>query len=173
MYLGVEVALVCLYALRLPIGVTWHFYHQDKAIREGKPFWTGIIVTIIITYSLGIAGGAALIAESKWGLPLVATSCVVLIVRTVLTAWALMFGLGAVGATPRRERGAGQVRIAPAGRYAPRESAGRRLSPSSRATITVQAASASTFTAVRAMSSMRSNTSSTPIASAAIRLRRE
>lgn len=93
-FLGVEVALICLYALRLPVGVTWHFYHQDKAFRQGKRFWIGIIITIIITYALGVAGGAALITGSSWGLPLVGTCCVLLVVRTVLTAWALMFGVG-------------------------------------------------------------------------------
>lgn len=101
--LGVAVALICLYALRLPIGVTWHFYHQDKAFREGKRFWTGIVITIFITYSLGFAGGAALIAGSPWGLPLVATCCVVLVVRTVLTAWALMFGVKPADAASKPE----------------------------------------------------------------------
>lgn len=103
MYLGIEVVLVSLYALRLPIGVTWYYYHQDKVIRERNPFWTDIIVTIIVAYSLGIVGGAGLIAGANWGLPLVATSCVALVVRTVLTAWALMFGLGPASATAKPE----------------------------------------------------------------------
>jgi hypothetical protein len=92
-FFGSEVALVSLYGLRLPIGVTWHLYRQDEAIRERKPFWIGSVVTIILAYALGIAGGTALIAGSNWGFALVATSCVVLMVRTVLSSWSLMFGV--------------------------------------------------------------------------------
>ena len=100
---GIGVAVISLYALRLPIGVTWHYYHLDKAVRERNPFWTGVIVTIVIAYAMGIAGGAGLVAGAPWGLAMVATSCVVLLVRTVLTAWALMFGLEPVDASTRPE----------------------------------------------------------------------
>jgi len=91
-FFGIAVALVSLYGLRLPIRVTWYLYRQDKAIRESKPFWIGAVVTISLAYSLGIAGGTALMTASYWGLPLVAASCVLLMIRTVLNSWALMFG---------------------------------------------------------------------------------
>jgi hypothetical protein len=81
---GIEVALVSLYGLRLPIGVTWYLYRQDKAIRVRKSFWIGAVVTIGLAYALGIAGGTALMTGSYWGLPLVATSCVVLSLPVVI-----------------------------------------------------------------------------------------
>jgi hypothetical protein len=92
-FVGILVALVSLYGLRLPIGVTWHLYRQDPAIRERKPFWIGAVVTIGLAYAIGIVGGAALITGSYWGLPMVATCCVVLMIRTALSSWALMFGV--------------------------------------------------------------------------------
>jgi hypothetical protein len=48
-------------------------------------------ITIAIAYSLGAAGGAALILRPAWGPYLAAAACLTLIVRTVLTAWMLMF----------------------------------------------------------------------------------
>jgi hypothetical protein len=92
-FFGSEVALVSLYGLRLPIGVTWHLYRQDQAIRGQKPFWIGSVITVVMAYVLGIAGGAALVAGSSWGFALVALSCVVLMVRAVLSSWSLMFGV--------------------------------------------------------------------------------
>jgi hypothetical protein len=99
-WLGLEVAAVSLYGLRLPLGVTWHYCHQPADVRARNPFWTDVIVTIIVAYALGITAGVALVTGSGWGLPLVAASCGLLLVRTVLTAWALMFGLGS-GPTTR------------------------------------------------------------------------
>jgi hypothetical protein len=89
---GIEVALVCLYGLRLPIVVTWHLCRQDEAVRAHKPLWLGSVITIGTAYVLGIAGGIALFVGSNWGFALVATTCVVLMVRAVLSSWALMFG---------------------------------------------------------------------------------
>jgi len=78
--LGIEVALVCLYGLRLPIVVTWYLYRQDEAVRAHKPLWLGSVITI-------------------------ATACVVLMVRAVLSSWALMFGAESAAVTSKPERG--------------------------------------------------------------------
>jgi hypothetical protein len=93
------VALVCLYGLRLPIVVTWHLYRQDEAVRAHKPLWLGSVITVATAYALGIAGGIALFAGSNRGFALVATACVVLMVRAVLSSWALMFGAEPTSAT--------------------------------------------------------------------------
>ena len=92
MFFGIGVALVCLYGLRLPIVVTWHLYRQDETVRAHKPLWLGSVITVATAYTLGIAGGIALLAGSNHGFALVATTCVVLMVRAVLSSWALMFG---------------------------------------------------------------------------------
>ncbi len=99
--LGCEAALISAYGLRLPIGITWNYYHQDEAVRGRHPFWTGIVVAIFAIYSLGAVGGVALLAGFKWGLPAIATACLALLVRSVLTAWALMFGLERIEGTKR------------------------------------------------------------------------
>jgi hypothetical protein len=97
---GIEVALVCLYGLRLPIVVTWHLYRQDEAVRAHKPLWLGSVITVVTAYTLGIAGGIALLAGSNRGFALVAATCVVLMVRAVLSSWALMFGAEPASAEP-------------------------------------------------------------------------
>ena len=96
--LGTAVALVCLYGLRLPIVVTWYLYRQDAAVRAHKSLWLGSVLTIVTAYTLGIAGGIALFAGSNRSFALVATACVVLMVRAVLSSWALMFGAEAASA---------------------------------------------------------------------------
>ena len=52
-----------------------------------------LIATIIVAYLLGAAGGAVLIGHALWGLYMIVLSCVMKIVRSVLTAWMLMFGM--------------------------------------------------------------------------------
>ncbi len=42
-------------------------------------------------YLLGAAGGITLIVHPSWSLYPVAASCIILLVRTVRTAWMLMF----------------------------------------------------------------------------------
>jgi len=42
---------------------------------------------------LGVAGGIGLIAGSDWSFALIAASCIVLMVRAVLSSWSLMFGV--------------------------------------------------------------------------------
>ena len=93
--LGAELIVFHLFGLRLPILFTYtHFIEH----RGGFPF--SMIVTISAGYLLGAAGGAALIGGCGWGLYLVTASCAILLVRSVLTAWMLMFGRPHA-ATPR------------------------------------------------------------------------
>jgi hypothetical protein len=94
--LGAELAALHLYGLRLPVLFTWKHFIANHA---GFPF--SMIVTIGTGYSLGVLGGVALMLHSAWSLYLVAASCIVILVRSVLTAWILMFG--------RREAKAGDA----------------------------------------------------------------
>ncbi len=87
--LGAELVAIHLFGLRLPIVFTRRHFIQN---RGGFPI--SMIVTISTGYLLGAAGGAALIGHTGWGLYLVAASCVIILVRSVLTAWMLMFGSG-------------------------------------------------------------------------------
>ena len=85
--LGAELVAVHLFGFRLPVIFTYRYFIEN---RGGFPF--SMIVTISTGYLLGAAGGAALIGEASWGVYLVAASCVIILVRSVLTAWMLMFG---------------------------------------------------------------------------------
>jgi hypothetical protein len=85
--LGAELVAVHLFGLRLPITFT---YRHFIANRGGFPI--SMIVTISTGYLLGAAGGIALIGGAGWALYPVAASCVTILVRSVLTAWMLMFG---------------------------------------------------------------------------------
>ena len=83
---GLELIGLHLFGLRLPLLFTYtHF------IRNHGGFPMAMIVTISAGYLLGAAAGAALIWRPEWGLALAAVACAVLMVRTVLTAWMLMF----------------------------------------------------------------------------------
>jgi predicted MFS family arabinose efflux permease len=50
-----------------------------------------MITTIVAGYGLGAAGGGAFVLHSGWAPYLVSASCIILVVRSVLTAWMLMF----------------------------------------------------------------------------------
>lgn len=52
-----------------------------------------LILPIVAAYLLGVAGGVAAFRLLDWSLYLVAASCITKIVRSVLTAWILMFGM--------------------------------------------------------------------------------
>jgi hypothetical protein len=84
--LGAELAVIHFYGLRLPVFFTYRHFIQHHA-----GFQLRIVVTIAIAYSLGIAGGIGLILHAPWSMYRVTVSCIVLMVRTVLTAWGLMF----------------------------------------------------------------------------------
>ncbi len=83
---GAELVAMHLFGLRLPILFTYHHFVRNRA---GFPF--SMIVTISTGYSLGAAGGVVLLAGATWGLYLAAASCTIILVRSVLTAWMLMF----------------------------------------------------------------------------------
>jgi len=84
--LGIELIFIHLFGLRLPI-----FFTYTHMIKRSAGFPLAITATIGAGYLLGAAGGVALMAHASGGLYLVAASCVILLVRTVLTAWMLMF----------------------------------------------------------------------------------
>jgi hypothetical protein len=90
--IGAELIAVNLFGLRLPLTITLTYFRQNVTISERGRFPTAVILTIIAAYLLGVAGGGVLLSLRSWGLYLVAASCMLKVVRTVLTAWMLMFG---------------------------------------------------------------------------------
>jgi hypothetical protein len=92
-FLGAELIAINLLGLRIPLIFTYKYLNKHITISHRGGFPTGLILTIIATYLLGIVAGVGVFRLSLWGLYLVAASCVIKIVRAVLTAWMLMFGI--------------------------------------------------------------------------------
>jgi hypothetical protein len=92
-FLGAELIALNLFGLRLPLTIIRRYARQHITISERGGFPTRLIATIIGAYLLGAAGGVAILIRQDWGLYLVAAACIIKLVRTVLTAWMLMFGM--------------------------------------------------------------------------------
>lgn len=118
--MGAELIAVNLFGLRAPLVMIFKFLGRNISIGAYGGFPTVPILTIVTAYLIGIAGGASLLGWSgsfglldvvarmlpldtnawtalvnrpDWGLHLVAISCTIILVRAVLNAWTLMFGV--------------------------------------------------------------------------------
>jgi len=91
-FTGGELIAVNLFGLRLPLTIIAR-YAGRITISERGGFPTVLIATIIVAYLLGVAGGTVPIGHPLWGLYMIVLSCVIKIVRSVLTAWMHMFGM--------------------------------------------------------------------------------
>jgi hypothetical protein len=89
-FMAIELIAINLFGLRLPFTIIRRYVGQRITISERGGFPTGLIVTIIVAYALGIAGGALVFVQPNWGLYVVAVSCMTKVVRSVLTAWMFM-----------------------------------------------------------------------------------
>jgi hypothetical protein len=90
---GAELIAINVFGLQGPLLFTYKYYDKHITISRSGGFPTGLILTITAAYLIGIAGGIAALRLLDWGLYLVAASCLLKIVRAVLTAWMLMFGM--------------------------------------------------------------------------------
>ena len=91
--LGVGLVAINLFALWLPLRITYLYFKSDK--EPGHRGWTIFrAIIIIVSFLLGIAGGEqVLIGYLNWGIYLVAISCVTLIVMVVWNTWSIMLGI--------------------------------------------------------------------------------
>ncbi len=92
-FVGAELIGINVLGLRLPLAFIYKYFSKHITISNRGGFPMGLILAIIAAYLLGLAGGVALFRRLDWGLYLVAASCLSKIVRSVLTAWTLMFGM--------------------------------------------------------------------------------
>jgi hypothetical protein len=104
--MGIELIALNLYGLRLPLRTIANYIGQGVTISERGGFPMRLVLTIICAYLLGAAGGLAVAAHVEWALYLVALSCMIKLVRTVLTAWMLMFGMFHEAAAPKLDAAA-------------------------------------------------------------------
>jgi len=90
---GAELIALNLFGMRGPLLFSVRYAGKRIRISPRGSFPTGLILTIAAAYLAGIGGGVAVLKHIDWSLSLVAASCMAKIVRSVLTAWMLMFGL--------------------------------------------------------------------------------
>lgn len=92
-FIGAELIAINAVGLQFPLAFIYKYFNKHITISPRGGFPMGLILTIIAAYLLGVAGGVAALKSFDWGLYLVAASCILKIVRSVLTAWMLMFGM--------------------------------------------------------------------------------
>ena len=92
-FVGVELIALNAFGMRGPVLFSLRYAGKHIRISPRGRFPTGLILTIAAAYLAGIGGGMAVLERLDWSLSLVAASCVAKIVRAVLSAWMLMFGL--------------------------------------------------------------------------------
>jgi hypothetical protein len=92
-FMGAELIAINLFGLRVPLLFTYTYLNRHITISHRGGFPMGLILTVIAAYLMGILAGVAVFRRLDWGLYGVAAACVIKIVRAVLTAWMLMFGM--------------------------------------------------------------------------------
>ncbi len=92
-FVGAELVALNIFGLRGPLAFSYKYFNKPITISHHGGFPLGLIVTIAAAYLVGVGGGVAAFKMLDWSLYLIAASCVLKIVRSVLTAWMLMFGM--------------------------------------------------------------------------------
>jgi hypothetical protein len=99
--LGAELVAVNLLWLGAPLSFTYQAVVKNPVLGKSGGFSVYRALAFIVGYLFGIAGGAALIAGSSWGLYLVTTTYVIFLVSVVLNARGMMLGLEQTGKTKK------------------------------------------------------------------------
>ena len=92
-FLGAELMVLNLVGLWIAISTSYTFIykHRDDVHRGGMKMSRAI--PLCGAYLLGIAGGIAVIQDSRWGMYIVTVSYTTLLVTVVLGAWSTMLGI--------------------------------------------------------------------------------
>ena len=99
--LGAELVAANLCGLWLPLSFTYKVFIKSRDTGRQGGYSIYRAMNYIAGYLVGIAGGAALIEQSNWGLYLVTVAYVNFLVGAIWNAWAIMLG---VGATAKRRK---------------------------------------------------------------------
>ena len=90
---GIEVAALNVLGLALPLSNIYSFVYKNKAAAQPGGWAIGRAFRYILAFVIGIAGGAALVADSLWGMYFVTASYVLLLVAVIANAWSIMLGV--------------------------------------------------------------------------------
>ena len=94
---GAELIAINLLGLLVPLRFIYIRFNKSEDFHDGGGFGRGPwprAISFIAIFLVGTAGGATLFEHSNWGIYLVTTSCVILLVTVVLNAWSIMVGVG-------------------------------------------------------------------------------
>jgi len=92
-FAGVELIAINLFGLRLPVAIIHRYFNKNITISSRGGFPTMLLATIMLAYLLGAVGGGMMFHHPGRAMYLVTVSCLIKLVRSVLTAWMLMFGV--------------------------------------------------------------------------------
>jgi hypothetical protein len=78
----------------VPLRNVYLFFYKspETGRRGGWVVWRA--AAFISAFALGVAGGAIVLAQSIWGLYLVTTGYVLVLVTVALNSWSIMMGIG-------------------------------------------------------------------------------
>jgi hypothetical protein len=92
--LGAELVAVSLCGLWFPVSFTFKAFLKNKATGKRGNFSIFRATSYVMGYVLSIAGGAALIKQSNWGMYLVTLAYVISLISAIWNAWMIMVGIG-------------------------------------------------------------------------------
>jgi hypothetical protein len=92
-FLAVELIVINLVGLRLPFTIIATYFGKQVTISERGGFPWVLLGTITAAYLGGAVGGGLLFVQPAWGFSVVTVALLTKIVRSVLTAWMLMFAI--------------------------------------------------------------------------------
>jgi hypothetical protein len=99
--LGAELVAINCLGLWLPLNNIYNFFYKNKEISRSGGWSISRAMRYILAFLFGLAGGAALIGHTNWGMYLVTASYVTLLITVVLNAWAIMLGVGQMEKTTK------------------------------------------------------------------------
>jgi hypothetical protein len=92
--LGAELCLANLIGLLPPLRNAYRYFYSDTDLGRRGGMRIYRLATFAAAYLVALAGGAALVEGSSWGMYLVTASYATVLVGVVLGAWVAMLGIG-------------------------------------------------------------------------------
>ena len=89
--LSIEIVAVNLFGMGFPMRNVYRYCFEGRKSAHKEDWAIMRAVRYIFGFSLGVAGGVALLRQSVWAMYLVTASSVTMLILVALNAWSLMF----------------------------------------------------------------------------------
>jgi hypothetical protein len=93
-FLGIGLATLNLFGWSFPIRNSYRYYFRQRDLGRRGGLSPYRALAFHACFLLGVAGGVCIAIGSTWGIYLVTTSCVALLVVVAMNAWSIMLGIG-------------------------------------------------------------------------------